>query len=447
MAKGSSSELQKISLVGFVNDVYLLSKCYNEISDSFYSSSTYRLIYKTLKDYYNKYMKLPSMSEHIVMIDKEYTEDYGDKDDIINECKSIYEEKISSEDFIYENVLDFIRRSNIERELNNVVNYMANGKIDLEKVADNLRNCINLNLSKSPLYNLSDVTCLREVREESLGTDENPRMIKFFIDAVNKCMQYKAIIPGTLNMVVGPPGRGKTSLLINQGLAAAKQGYTSLHMFLGDMTKLDGLLRYLSCLSGVPTSTLVALSEEELRKFIIKWNMTGVISNLYVAPYAADQLTANQVIEEIMSMQRNFNVHFDQIIVDYDENIAYEADSTYMSGGQVYNKLALLSVLNRSVVWIAAQPKIEYWNEEILPLSSTSESSKKQKITDLMITLGKPSKSSDVGTLFIAKNRRGVDSKAIRLRVEGDLCRMSAITEDEYQSIKNRERANRNNNS
>ena len=112
----------------------------------------------------------------------------------------------------------------------------------------------------------------------------------------------------------------------------------------------------------------------------------------------------------------------------------------YEAGGQLYNKMALFAVLNKSAIFILSQPKTEFWKQEVIPLESASESSKKQKIIDLMLTMGKPSKSSSIGTLFIAKNRRGEDSKVIRLKIDGSNARMSHISEDEYIAIKNKER-------
>lgn len=440
---GASAELQQISLVGFVNDVYLLAKCCEIVNESFYSDLALKLIYRTLKDFYKRYMKLPSLGEHILLIDKTYTEEYGDKENIIESCKRIYSDKdnLTSEDFVYDNVIDFIRRNKVEQALSKAVSYMKDGSINLDEIADDLKDSVTLNFSKAPAYNLADIGRIADVRADALGGDSNPMTVKFFIDSVNKCMQYKALIPGTLNMVVGPPGRGKTTLLINQGVSAAQQGYMTLHVFLGDMSRFDGLIRYVSCLSGVPSSTIVEMNNDELSKFVKKWNMTGVLSNVDIASYAADELTANQLIEEITSIQKANNVHYNQIIVDYDENIAYESDSIYSSGGSVYNKLALFAITNKSVVFIASQPKPEFWDQEIIPLNAAAESSKKQKIVDLMITLGKPSKSSSVGTLFLAKNRRGIDSKVIRLSISGDNARFEQITEDEYNRIKSIERS------
>ena len=104
----------------------------------------------------------------------------------------------------------------------------------------------------------------------------------------------------------------------------------------------------------------------------------------------------------------------------------------YKSGGQIYNKLALFAVTNKTVVFILAQPRKEFWDREIIPLEAASESSKKQKIIDFMITLGKPTKNATVGTLFIAKNRRGEDSKEFRISIDGATARMTHIYEEEY---------------
>lgn len=441
--QGTSKELQEISLVALTKDPYIFSKCMSVISENFYVDLSYKLIYKCLKLYYSKYMILPSKEELKLLVNDNYTDDYGDLDDISLNIDNIYSQKVSSEDYAYEKITDFIRRNKIEGALNKVIKHMESGSVDLDQVAVDLRDSIYINFRKAPVHNLADISSIREIREDALGTSDNPILIKFFIDKVNKCMQYGALPPGTLNMVTAPPGRGKTTLLINQGVCTAKQGYKILHMFLGDMSRYDGLLRYLSCFTGIQTKKLVNLNDDELAKFIQKYNMSGILANIDIASYAADELTANQLIEEVTSIQKDNRTHYNVVIVDYDENIANDEINIYKSGGQIYNKLALFAVVNKSVVFIASQPKPEFWKQEIIPLEAASESSKKQKIIDLMLTLGKSSKDSSVGTLNIAKNRRGDDCKIMRIKTDGSTAQMTHITEDEYNRIKQNEKSQR----
>lgn len=391
-------------------------------------------------------MTIPTDNEIKILIKENFKKDYGDLEDIIKTVDTLYSKKVSNEDFVYDKVSEFIKRNNVEEVLGEAVDYMqSTGEIDLDSVASKLSSGMNLNFSKSSVYKLSDINKVSEVKEEALGASDNPIAVKFCIDPVNWCMQYKAMTPGTLNMVVAPPGRGKTTLLINQGVHTAKQDFNVLHVFLGDMTRYDGLLRYLSCLSGVDTSRLVDLDDEQLKQFIKKWNMSGVLSHIFIASYAAEEVNTTQLIEEITSIQKENKVHFHVIIIDYDENLAKDVDSIYESGGNVYNKIALFSVINKSVVFIAAQPKPEYWNKEIIPLEAAAESSKKQKIIDLMLTVGSDNKQSSTATLNIAKNRRGEDGKLIRLRKMGSNARFSAISEDEYERLKQQDKNAKNN--
>lgn len=191
-------------------------------------------------------------------------------------------------------------------------------------------------------------------------------------------------------------------------------------------------------MSGIPTSTFTSMSVEELEKEIKKYNMSGFLGNTYILSHAADEVNTSALIEEIINLQKKYKIHFHQIIVDYDENLAKESDSMYESGGTLYNKVALFAVLNKSAILIAAQPKPSYWSNEVIPMEAVAESSKKQKIIDMMLTIGKPNQHGPIGTLNVAKNRRGRDGRLLRLKFEGETARVSHISEDEYQTMKSK---------
>ena len=103
----------------------------------------------------------------------------------------------------------------------------------------------------------------------------------------------------------------------------------------------------------------------------------------------------------------------------------------------------MFAVANKSVVFIVAQPKTTYWSNEIIPLEAAAESSKKQKIIDLMITMGKPSRSSSVGSIFIAKNRRGEVGNTFRVKIDGSTTKIEHISQEEYNFIKAEEEKNK----
>ena len=446
MIKGSSSELQNVSLVTFINDPYMFAKCKDHMNESFYDNINCKLIYRALCNFYDKYLVLPNREDIKIVIEEIYTEEYGDKDDIFLTVDKLYDQKISSEEFANSRTVEFIRRCKVEKSLKKIIGSMQEGSVNLESALESLQEVSLMNIARKESYNLGDIEKIPEIRREALGDSAHPLIVKFFIDKVNYSFQYGGMPAGTLNMVVAPPGRGKTTLLINQGLSSAIAGHKVLHVFLGDMKKWDGQLRYLSIYTqrynkeegqwiGLTSKDIANLSDEEIINLMKKYNMSGIFNNLDIMEYAADELSANQLIEEILISQKTNKVHYDLIIIDYDENLKEEEDSMYKSGGQIYNKIAYFASTNKSVVFIASQPRKEYWDKDIIPLEAASESSKKQKIIDLMITIGRP-KNSSVGTLFIAKNRRGTDGGIFRIKMDGASGKIIHITEEEYNREK-----------
>lgn len=445
MLKGSSDELQNLVLAGILKFPDVCGRFHKYIQEKFFASIEFKLIFKAISKYYTKYMVVPAEKELLVLIESVYTEDYGNIENIKIELSSLYKIELKSEEFVESTIREFIARCSLEETFKVAYDYINNnGSIDAEMIRSRLIRDVTLDCVKSPAMNLADLDTIEPAMEDALGSQDNPIAIKLFLDNMNMCFQYGALIPGTLNLITAPPGRGKTTWLINQGISAAKQGFKTLHVFLGDMTKHDARLRYLSCMTGTDTNMLVKLDVEGLKAFTRKWNMSGILSNILITSYPAEYLTVNGLLEEITAIQKTQNVHFHQIIIDYDENISSDDTNMYVSGGDIYNNIYRYAATNKSVIFIASQPKPTYWNSEIIPMEAASESSKKQKIIDLMLTIGSPSKISSLGTLYIAKNRRGETDRYFRIRKNGSNARIVCITEDEYQRGKQEEQRDNN---
>lgn len=229
---------------------------------------------------------------------------------------------------------------------------------------------------------------------------------------------------------------GKTMFLVNEGVNAAKQGFKVLHLYLGDMVEYDGFIRYLSNYTGIDQDKIAVMPVNEQADLIKTYNLDGVLSRIVVSSYPAQELSIDEMIQEVKKLQSEFDTHFDVILVDYAENLKRESESMYDSGGIVYDKLSNLARKNCSCILAASQISKNYWGNEIIPLEAAAESSKKQHAADMVISLGSYSKTSSYGSLFISKVRRGDNNVLIRVRKDYEKARLVEVPESEYAANK-----------
>lgn len=231
---------------------------------------------------------------------------------------------------------------------------------------------------------------------------------------------------------------GKTSYLVNEGAYAALQGFNVLHVFLGDMIRYDGFIRYVSNISQMLQDDIIAMDEIHQRELVQRINekYNGVMNRIGLLSYGSGEVTVDRLIEHIKNEQDRTGKHFDDILVDYADNFIKDNNKLYSEGGAIYDKLALFGRSNHSVIMVASQPKIQYWKEEIIPLEGASESSKKQHIVDLLMTFNLVDRNSRIGTFFVPKVRRGVSGRFIRVMTEWERCTIKEITEQVYNMLK-----------
>lgn len=226
---------------------------------------------------------------------------------------------------------------------------------------------------------------------------------------------------------------GKTMFMVNELANAARQGHNALHLFIGDMTEYDGLVRYLSNISGVQQDTIAGMNLGSQKDLVSRINAeSDVLRRIVVKSYAASEISVEQMIEDVFKIQGDTGLHFDIIAADYPDNLTKHQDTMYESGGDIYNRLSYLARRNSCVILAGSQPKISNWNDEIIPLSGCAESSKKQHIADLIIALGRPSNDSKLLTGFLAKVRRGTMGTIFRLKTEFERARLRMISEFDY---------------
>jgi len=445
LVRGISSELQDEILSFLIFDKEIYDSTKGIIHESFFFGDEYKLLFKALDNFHIVNKTNPTLRDIMIEVSllvSNTTEKLKIKDLIKSLYADYIDEYINKEDAVKRNHFEeFIKRNGAEYCFSTIVEASRNDDgIDWMKIIPHFKKYTEFTIVESSPYQMGDIQNLRKIHEDAVGTNNNKK-IRFFLDEINELMNHNAILPGTLTMVSASPGVGKSLVFVNQGVSATRDGFTSLHVFLGDLNKNSARLRYLANYSQMPLNRLINMPIEEQEELSTKINeestYQGCLDKNWILDLPAGRTTVEQLCNEITKIQLQYNVHFDQIMIDYDANIKATSINIYESGGDIYNYLREFGIKNQSVMFVASQPKISFFNQEILTLDAASESSMKQHIVDLMITIGKPGRiQANIGTMYVPKNRDGRPNKKVWLDIDGARQTALSITEDEYEIIK-----------
>lgn len=204
---------------------------------------------------------------------------------------------------------------------------------------------------------------------------------------------------------------GKTLFMMTEAVESLLQGKKVLYAAIGDLKPFDFASRICSMLLKSPM-TKTALSINSCYEAVTRL-YPQVKENLAVQFISPDKYTPNQWLK--MNEQLGNIDKYEVFFIDYDTNFASEKDSMYAKGDEVYTMAFTLSQYKGKYVFIGSQPKIGNWKDRELGLESASESSRKQQIVDVMITLSHDRDTRNprnhLGTINIPKNRRGGTAK------------------------------------
>ena len=451
LARGISPELQEEILAFLIFDNEMYDSTKDVISEDFFYNDDYKLLYRTLKQFHTQNKANPTIKDmmiNLALVINNTTELMRIKQVLLDLNNNYLDEFIDKEPDVKKSHFEqFVRRSGFESFIGEIIYKVKNDiPFEWDPIIDNFNHYSNFTISQSKAYNMGNIAQLRNFREQAIGTNDFSRKIPFFLDDINTCMNHRAAVPGTLIMVSAAPGTGKTMFLVNQGVHACMNGFKSLHVFIGDLNAYAATLRYLACFSKKSLSEIIAMTPEQQEALMHQLNDSGptkgVLDNNVVMELIAGQMNVQQVCNEIKKVQLKLGIKFNQIIIDYDANIKPNLDNMYDSAGEIYNYLREFGIANNSVMFVASQPKIQFFSEELLTLDAAGESSQKQHIIDLMITLGKPGRLQvPISTLFIPKNRDGKVNKKIHLLSDGSKQTFIPISQEDYENRK-REAAN-----
>ena len=448
LVKGISAELQDEILAILIFNPEIYNATQQIMSEYFFYGDSYKILYKALRQFHEDTDANPTLKDMMIQVAllAHTTDEKQQIKKLLLQLNELYisESELKQPLVIKSHIEEFVKRNGCEYCLSLAIqSSRSSDGIDWGEMAPIFNKYINFNLNQDKALLLGDTEKVKKLQFNAIGSANASKKIEFFLEGINRLMNHKALIPGTLTMVTAAPGVGKTMCLVNQGVKAANDGFNNLHVFLGDLDEFDATIRYIACATGKTIGELLKMCEngemDDYYDSLLKDpKIGGIINHTFILCLKPGSSTAEQVCDKLLETQINFDCHLDQIIIDYDANILGDDDNnTYKSSGHVYNKLKSFAMENKSVMIVASQPKIPFWKEEVLTLDAASESSQKQHITDIMLGVGRsPKTEAPVACVFVAKNRQGIANKKVFIHCKGATQQITEISEEEYERQK-----------
>jgi hypothetical protein len=302
--------------------------------------------------------------------------------------------------------------------------------------------------------NMSDLN-LSEIFPEEEFSEGGLRVFPSFFAPLNEVLGYGGYLTGQLVTVAGAPARGKTTFLFNEAVNFALSGKRVLYFALADQDEADLILKFLSIFYGY--RFLKRIEEEKGREALLEFIENTYTGLVFPDAYAdvggyhnplfdlspsriharnprlfledpevkkvisrIDIVVETEIrphIQDIQATVMSRSNEPDVIIVDYDRSIkARTNEGLYQEGEEIYDGLVALTKPKggkKKLVIVASQINKGYWHLPDPPLQSLAESSRKQAISDVVITIGKNLEKSGVheGFISLVKNRRGPTGK------------------------------------
>ena len=372
-------------------------------------------------DYFSKHYIVPS-HEAIVATVHEYARQYGgDKSSELlgllgSWLDHVYTVDLSDSAFITEKVVEFGQRQAIKVAIGEGLDMLEKRDKDLGKLRQIFDDALRVGSSRDMGTDFGKVALNlpQMMMNDPVYGIKNKVPTGFY--ALDKNLMG-GIGAGEVMVVAGPPGRGKSTVMVNIGKRAAQHFrsvnsnksviYVTLE---GGMKELDIAAKFGACLTGVQINDIASGNPVYQSKVVDVLQGLGPnsIRIKYFSPGSVGAEDLRWFFANLMSME---SIDPGLIIIDYADKLKGMEDSRYLEAGRIYDQFTGIGDKFKCPIITGSQINREWSGEETIDMRGLAESWLKGANADVIVTLNqtKEEHAAQVMRLFLAKVRKGAD--------------------------------------
>lgn len=421
----------QIKLLALVCCIPTFLQAYRDVvRPSFFDGAELVDIARTAIQYYEKYGKGPTYdaTEEAVLGLLEANQEKAALADLYE--KALYELKSASvfeEEDVVAKAVDFARRQAFCEAVMKSIEDVRSG--NRESIVNAIRrheevSRIGTNRLDLGIDYFEDVSTWDEDRTANAIPTGIP-----LLDEYLSC----GLAEGELGVVAAPPNRGKSTILINFGMAALRRGYDVIHYSL-EMEKAAVRSRYDGCLLGVVRKNTTK-EEMQRRLDLVKENLNA---KLWIKCWPMNTATASMIAGHLHALKADGKIacggnNKKLIIVDSGYLMASESNLSELRHVHraLYQSLVKLAKTERCPIWTGIQGNRSAEEKEVVGIEDLAECFAVAADADVVLGICQSKEELDEGLARIhtAKVREGVRHRIVPVKVDYERCRMHQTDE------------------
>ena len=428
-----SDNTKKGCLYLLKHDLEFFSEIVPLLKPEFFDFPAYKHVFIGVRDYYDKYRKVPS---DIALADFISTSVSGadangiDYENTIAEINAFDKSCLGDREFILDTVEEFARQRAMEAAIRKAV-AILNQEGDIGQVEELVKSAllVNRNVDVGQDY-FSDIVDRIARSYEDKTRDRIPTVFRTHDRNLDG-----GLSPKELAMVVAPPGVGKSLYLVTQGATNLLQGKNVLYVSL-EMSEDKIAGRFDSVITEI-RNLKTSLGQLRLKERLgeVKQKTQG---NLIIKEFPTGACNVNQLRSLLVQLKLHKNFTPDVLIVDYLELLRPNRliDSEYQAQQRIAEELRGLGVEYNCLIWTASQTNRQARRVPIITDAELGDSYGKIRPADWVISLNQTQEEYDEGAMrvYVMKARDSKQHYLINIGIDYSTLQMREAIHEEQQA-------------
>jgi replicative DNA helicase len=371
------------------------------LDTSYFDNEYFRLIIATVRDYFERFEKIPNWDtlETILKVEikEKITQDY-----VFEITKEIRKLEVEDWEYVQMESLNFCRQQELKKANDKISNIIDNGEFGrYEECAEIMKEALSVGAEKD------DGTSISEGWDTVLEEDfRHP--VPTGISGIDE-LTDGGLSRGELGVVLAPYGVGKTTILTKIANSAYNVGYNVLQIVFEDIP--DVIKRkHASCWSGIELNALSDDKEAVIN--VIKEKTEGVENDLIIRKFTSEGVTVNHIKSYIRHLIST-GFQPDMVVLDYIDCVesTRRYNDEWSGEGNVMRAFESMLAEYNLVGWTAVQGNRSSVSADVVTGDQMGGSIKKAQIGHFIMSIARTlsQKEGNRATIAVLKSRFGKD--------------------------------------